>query len=51
MVALDELFAAAGAPKARKVLPGDAHGTDIFLGTSAAAARDEILQFLEQYRD
>ena len=51
MVALEELFSAAGEPKEQQILPGDEHGTDIFMGDAAAAARDAILQFLERYSD
>ena len=48
-ISLVELEEAAGGNAESETYAGDEHGTDIFTGTSAAAVRARILQFLEDH--
>jgi hypothetical protein len=42
----EEFWEIAPEPKEMHLLPGDAHGTDLFLGSDAAAVEQMILDFL-----
>lgn len=48
MLALNDLFGAAGEPKESEVYTGNAHGTNLLDGEHASALRERLLAFLEE---
>lgn len=48
MLALNDLFGAAGEPKESEVYTGNAHGTNLFDSEHADALRERVLAFLEE---